>query len=429
MGKSTLVNRLISSHEAIVESEPGVTRDRNYYEADWRGVKFKLIDTGGLDPLTADDLSRSISRQALYAAKESDLIIFIVDASDGVTALDLEIAENLRPMSKPVLLVVNKVDNRRVEEEALPEFYQLGLGEPFPISALHGLGIGELLDWVISELPPGEVEEKKDEGITIAILGRPNVGKSSLFNKLIGEERSIICETPGTTRDAVDTEIIIDGRHYRFVDTAGWRRRSRLTDQVEYYSLVRVWRALDRADVALLVIDASEGVTDQDQKIAARIREDGLASVVLLNKWDLVKDKAINQDLVEDAKEKLQFISYSTFIRTSALTGFGMRKILPAVEEAYASWSSRIQTAQLNRMREDLLLKSPPPSKRGKHLHIYYIVQARTSPPEFVFFVNDKRLVTRGYTRFLERRLREIFQFPGSPIRIVFRGKKTATLE
>ncbi len=424
VGKSTLVNRLISSQEAIVESEPGITRDRNYYEADWQGIKFRLIDTGGLDPLTSDELSQSIGRQAIHAARESDLILFLVDAADGVTPLDLEIAESLRPIGKPVLLVLNKADNRKIEEGATPEFYQLGLGDPIPISALHGLGIGELLDRVISHLPAVEEEEKAGEGITIAILGRPNVGKSSIFNRLIGEERSITCDIPGTTRDPVDTEIAINGKRYIFADTAGWRRRNRLSDKVEYYSLVRVWRTLDRSEVALLVIDASEGVTDQDQKIAARIREDGLASVVLLNKWDLVRKRPDCQDLLLDAQEKLHFISYSTFIRTSALTGLGMGKILPAVEEAHANWSSRIQTAQLNRLREELVLKSPPPSMRGRHLHIYYVVQARTAPPEFVFFVNDKRLVTQAYARFLERRLRETFTFSGSPIRIVFRGKK-----
>jgi GTP-binding protein len=427
VGKSTLINRIISRREAIVESQAGVTRDRKYYAADWNGIEFLLVDTGGLQTYPSDQLSWSISQQALLAAKESDVIIFLVDATEGLTPADQEASHELRRLGKPVLLVVNKVDNRKRETEALPEFYELGWSDPLPISALHGIGIGELLDRVVELLPPKEVSkegEKRIERITVAILGRPNVGKSSLFNRLIGEERSIICEAPGTTRDAVDTEVEAAGRRYLFVDTAGWRRRSRLQDQVEYYSLVRVWEALDRADVALLIIDAREGVTDQDQKIAARIRDDGVASIMILNKWDLVRGGERAREVEREVGEKLHFISYSLLLKTSALTGYGVGKIIPAIDQTYQNWSARIQTAELNRLREEILLKTSPPSRGGKHLHIYYLVQARTSPPEFVFFVNDPSLVTPAYARFLERRIRELFDFSGSPIRIVIRGKR-----
>ncbi len=293
VGKSTLVNRLISSREAIVQEEPGVTRDRNYYETEWRGRRFNLVDTGGLDPGTRDALSAKMGDQARYAIRESDLVLLLVDAQDGFTPADEEVVEILRGMDKPIILVVNKVDNTRREDALTADFHRAGFPVTVPISALHGLGVGELLDEMVEALPPKDPEEDEEEEegrpLTIAIVGRPNVGKSSLFNKLIGQDRSLIYEKPGTTRDSVDVCVEMDGEPVVFVDTAGWRRRSRIDNEVEYFSIVRLWRTLDRADVALLVIDATEGVTDQDQRIAARIRDDGLASVVVLNKWDIAK--------------------------------------------------------------------------------------------------------------------------------------------
>ena len=428
VGKSTLVNRLISSREAIVQEEPGVTRDRNYYETEWRGRRFNLVDTGGLDPGTRDALSAKMGDQARYAIRESDLVLLLVDAQDGFTTADEEVVEILRGMDKPIILVVNKVDNTRREDALTADFHRAGFPVTLPISALHGLGVGELLDEMVEALPPKvpEEDEEEEEGrpLTIAIVGRPNVGKSSLFNKLIGQDRSLIYEKPGTTRDSVDVCVEMDGQPVVFVDTAGWRRRSRIDNEVEYFSIVRLWRTLDRADVALLVIDATEGVTDQDQRIAARIRDDGLASVVVLNKWDIAKEDERARELVEDAREDLNFVGYSSILRTCALTGWGMKNIMPEVMRAYTNWQQRIQTSYLNQLKEELILRTPPPSKRGKQLQIYYITQARMAPPEFIFFVNDRELVRPEFSRFLERRIRETFDFAGTPVRVVLKGKK-----
>jgi GTPase len=428
VGKSTLVNRLISSREAIVQEEPGVTRDRNYYVTEWRSRRFNLVDTGGLDPGTRDALSAKMGEQARYAIRESDLVLLLVDAQDGFTPADEEVIEILRGMDKPIILVVNKVDNSRREDALTADFHRAGFPSTIPISALHGLGVGELLDEMVEALPPKDPEEdlEEEEGrpLTIAIVGRPNVGKSSLFNKLIGQDRSLIYEKPGTTRDSVDVCVDMDGEPVVFVDTAGWRRRSRIDNEVEYFSIVRLWRTLDRADVALLVIDAAEGVTDQDQRIAARIRDDGLASVIVLNKWDIAKQDERARELVEDAREDLNFVAYSPILRTCALTGWGMKNIMPEVMKAYTNWQQRIQTSYLNQLKEELILNTPPPSKRGKQLQIYYITQARIAPPEFVFFVNDRELVRPEFNRFLERRIRETFDFTGTPVRVVLKGKK-----
>jgi GTP-binding protein len=431
VGKSTLVNRLISSREAIVQSEPGVTRDRNYYETEWRRRRFNLIDTGGLDPGTSDALAAKMGQQAIYAVEESDVVLLLVDAADGLTPPDEEVVEILRGMNKEIILVVNKVDNTRREDALVADFHRTGFSRIVPISALHGLGVGELLDEVVASLPEKtEEEDAEEEGekpLTIAIVGRPNVGKSSLFNKLIGQDRSLIYEKPGTTRDSVDTRVEIDGEPVVFVDTAGWRRQARVDNQVEYFSIVRLWRTLDRADVALLVIDATEGVTDQDQKIAARIRDDGLASLIILNKWDLAREDERARELVEDAQEDLHFIAYSPILRISALTGSGLKKIMPEVKRAHANWQKRIQTSHLNQLKEEIILRTPPPSKKGRQLQIYYITQARTEPPEFVFFVNDRELARSEFTRFLERRIREMFDFAGSPVRVILKGKKKRT--
>lgn len=428
VGKSTLVNRIISSREAIVQEEPGVTRDRNYYVAEWRGRRFGLVDTGGLDPGARDELTAGMGEQARYAVREADLVLLTVDARDGLTAADEEVAEILRGLDRPIILVVNKVDNPRREEALTADFHRAGFPLTVAVSALHGLGVGELLDEVAEALPPKSPEEEEEPGerpLTVAIVGRPNVGKSSLFNRLVGQDRSLIHDQPGTTRDSVDTRVEMGGQPVTFVDTAGWRRRSRIVSEVEYFSVVRLWRTLDRADVALLLIDATEGVTDQDQRIAARIRDDGLASVVVLNKWDLAREGERARELVEDAREDLEFIAYSPILRASALTGWGTDKIMPEVMRAHANWRQRIQTSRLNRLKEELILRTPPPSRRGRQLQIYYITQARSAPPEFVFFVNDRGLARPEYHRFLERRIRETFDFTGTPVRVALKGKKS----
>ncbi len=424
VGKSTLVNRIVARGEAIVESEPGVTRDRNYFTTTWRGRDFRIVDTGGLDPVAEESLVQAIGRQALAAVEECDLVLMLVDATEGITPLDQEVAQVLRKTAKPVILVANKVDNQRREDEAL-EWYALGMGDPWPVSAMHGRNIGDLLDAVVESLPEAATaEEAAVQETVVAVVGRPNVGKSTLFNRLLAEERSLTSELPGTTRDAVDTLLEIDGKHYRFIDTAGWRRRSRVKKGVEFYSLVRVWRAIDRAQVVLLVVDASQKVSDQDQRIAARVKEDGRACVVVLNKWDTLKGSGRADVVYRDALEKLRFVSYAPFLRVSALTGHGTGRIMPTVDRVRRNWETRVQTSHLNDLLHRLLSQSPPPTRKGKRLQFYYVTQARTAPPQFVFFVNRPDLADASYERYLERRLRETFALEGTPVRIVLRPRR-----
>jgi GTP-binding protein len=424
VGKSTMVNRLVSKGDAIVERDPGVTRDRNYFTASWRGRDFRIVDTGGMDPVSEEQLTQAIGKQAMLAVEEADLVLMMVDAAEGITAADEEVAQELRRTGKPVLLAANKVDNQRQEDEAV-EWYSLGMGEPWPVSAMHGRNIGDLLDMVVESLPetPQEAEEERPETV-VAIVGRPNVGKSTLFNRLLREERSIISDIPGTTRDAVDTVLEVGDITYRFIDTAGWRKRTKIKEGVEFYSQVRVWKAIDRAQVVLLMIDASQGVTEQDQRIAARIKDDGRACAVVLNKWDQVKATGNAQTVYEDAVEKLQFISYAPFLRVSALTGSGVSRLLPVVDRVRQTWESRIQTSHLNDLLQRVLSQTTPPARRGKRLQMYYLTQARTAPPQFVFFVNRPDIASPAYERFLERKIRESFDFGGTPIRVVLRSRR-----
>ncbi|MDD3717101.1 MAG: ribosome biogenesis GTPase Der [Actinomycetota bacterium] len=425
VGKSTMVNRIVARGDAIVEKDPGVTRDRNYFTANWRGRDFRIVDTGGMDPVSEERLTRAIGRQAMLAVEEADVVLVMVDAAEGITAADEEIAQAMRRSGKPTILVANKVDNQRQEDEAV-EWYSLGMGEPWPVSAMHGRNIGDLLDLMVEMLPGQPSVEEEEEGpeTVVAIVGRPNVGKSTLFNRLLREERSIISDMPGTTRDAVDTVMEVGETAYRFIDTAGWRKRTKIKEGVEFYSQVRVWKAIDRAQVVLLVIDASMGVTEQDQRIAARVKDDGRACVVVLNKWDLVKAAGNAQVVFEDAREKLHFVSYAPFLRVSGLTGSGVSRLLPAVDRVKAAWESRVQTAHLNELLRRVLSQTPPPSRRGRRLQMYYLTQARTAPPQFVFFVNRPDLADPAYERFLERKIRESFAFEGTPIRIVLRSRR-----
>ncbi|MDD5667314.1 MAG: ribosome biogenesis GTPase Der [Actinomycetota bacterium] len=425
VGKSTMVNRIVARGDAIVEKDPGVTRDRNYFTANWRGRDFRIVDTGGMDPVSEERLTRAIGRQAMLAVEEADVVLVMVDAAEGITAADEEIAQAMRRSGKPTILVANKVDNQRQEDEAV-EWYSLGMGEPWPVSAMHGRNIGDLLDLMVEMLPGQPSVEEEEEGpeTVVAIVGRPNVGKSTLFNRLLREERSIISDMPGTTRDAVDTVMEVGETAYRFIDTAGWRKRTKIKEGVEFYSQVRVWKAIDRAQVVLLVIDASMGVTEQDQRIAARVKDDGRACVVVLNKWDLVKAAGNAQVVFEDAREKLHFVSYAPFLRVSGLTGSGVSRLLPAVDRVKAAWESRVHTAHLNELLRRVLSQTPPPSRRGRRLQMYYLTQARTAPPQFVFFVNRPDLADPAYERFLERKIRESFAFEGTPIRIVLRSRR-----
>lgn len=421
VGKSTLVNRLVQGQDAIVHAMRGVTRDRSYHRADWNGRDFMLVDTGGIELATDDAFGDSIRRQAIIAAEEADAVLFVVDGSTGITAGDEDVARILQRSGRPVFVVVNKCDTPN-DTSATHEFWNLGLSEPRGVSALHGHGTGDLLDDLIAILPEGEAETTEGE-VGIAIIGRPNAGKSSLFNRLIGADRSIVSGVAGTTRDSIDTVIDRDGVRYRLVDTAGLRRQSRIDESVEYYSFVRAMRAIDRANVALLVVDASEGVTDGDQRIARFAEERGCAIVVLLNKWDLLADDEAREAIEDDIPEKLGFIGYAPALRTSALTGRGVSKLFDAIDTVYASFTQQITTSKLNRFLTDLRETGHTISRGGAQLRVKYGTQTRTAPPGFTFFVNHPKLVDENYKRYLENRMREAFDFTGTPITIKFRQK------
>jgi GTP-binding protein len=421
VGKSTLVNRLAQINDAIVHEQRGVTRDRSYHRADWNGRDFLLVDTGGIEEATDDAFGSSIRSQALTAASEADAIIFLVDASTGVVAGDEEVARLLRGRETPIFLVVNKMDNP-VDESRMHEFWALGLGQPWPVSATHGHGTGDLLDEVVASLPDTESEEAADE-IRVAIIGKPNAGKSSLYNRLLGTERAIVSEVAGTTRDALDTVLERNGVRYRLIDTAGLRRKSKIDESVEYYGFVRAMRAIDRADVALLVVDCAQGITDQDQRVARFAEDRGSGLIVLLNKWDLLEDDEARDVIMDQIDRHLAFVGFAPVIRTSALTGRGMRTVLNAVDQVYEAFTQEISTSALNRLLTELRATGHTISKQGKSLRLQYMTQTRSKPPGFTFFANHPRMVDTNYKRYLENRLREKFDFTGTPIRLFFRAK------
>jgi GTPase len=421
VGKSTLVNRLIQGQDAIVHAMRGVTRDRSYHRADWNGRDFMLVDTGGIELATDDAFGESIRRQAIIAAEEADAVLFVVDGACGVTAGDEDVARILQRSGKPVFLVVNKADTPGDESPA-HEFWSLGLEQPRAISALHGHGTGDLLDDLVAALPEGE-EPRTDGEIGVAIIGRPNAGKSSIFNRLLGTERAIVSGVAGTTRDAIDTVIERDDIRYRLVDTAGLRRKSQIDESVEYYSFVRAMRAIDRADVALLVVDAADGVTDGDQRVARFAEDRGCALVVLVNKWDLLADDEARDAVMDDVPRKLGFIGYAPILRISALTGRGVAKIFDAIDTSYASFMRQITTSALNRFLTDLRETGHTISRGGVHLRMKYGTQTHTGPPGFTFFANHPKLVDENYRRYLENRMRENFDLTGTPITLKFRQK------
>jgi GTP-binding protein len=421
VGKSTLVNRLVQGQDAIVHAMRGVTRDRSYHRTDWNGREFMLVDTGGIELATDDAFGDSIRRQAVIAAEEADAIIFVVDGATGITAGDADVARILVKTARPVFLVVNKSDTPG-DVSASYEFWTLGLGEPRAVSALHGHGTGDLLDDLVASLPEREPEPETDE-VGIAIIGRPNSGKSSLFNRLIGAERSIVSGVAGTTRDAIDTVVERDGVRYRLVDTAGLRRQAKIDESVEYYSFVRAMRAIDRADVALLVLDASEGITDGDQRVARFAEERGCAMVVLLNKWDLLTEDEPREAIEADVPRKLGFIGYAPLLRISALTGRGVDKLFTAIDAVYANFTQTVTTSKLNRFLADLRETGHTISRSGAQLRVKYGTQTHSGPPAFTFFANHPKLVDENYKRYLENRMRESFEFSGTPITLKFRQK------
>lgn len=419
VGKSTLVNRIIGRREAIVEERPGVTRDRKDVEADWNGRSFTLVDTGGW--LAGGELiDEKVSRQAEKAIKDADLVLFVVDTAIGVTDEDLKVAHLLRRTGRPVLVIANKVDNTQ-REAAIWDFASFGLGDPFPVSALHGRGSGDLLDEIVSRLPeeePDDADGGEDDGDgvpRVAVVGRPNVGKSTLFNRLIGDDRAIVHDLPGTTRDTVDTVVETPGGPIRFIDTAGMRKRSRVDDSAEYYSLVRALQAIDTADVALLVIDATEGVTHQDQRLAERVDAAGTAVVLVLNKWEVLDAEARSR-LTIDMADRLGFLGYAPLLKISALTGQGVNKLLPSVLESIAAYQRRIPTRDLNKLIQEAQAAHPSPGGR-----VMYATQGAADPPTFTLFATKELPPT--YLRYLERRIREHFELGPTPMKLRVRRR------
>jgi len=422
VGKSTFVNRITQGTEAIVHAARGVTRDRSYHKADWNGVEFMLIDTGGIESgKTADQFQSSIRAQAFMAAEEADAIVFLVDGKIGMTPEDEEVARILNKSETPTFLAVNKMDTPGRDDDA-HEFWALGLGQPWPVSATHGNGTGDILDEIVKALP--DVEPEVEEGaIDVAIIGRPNAGKSSLLNKMTGVDRAIVSDVAGTTRDAIDMLVERDGVRYRLVDTAGIRRKANIDEDVEYYGFVRAMRAIDRAQVALLVIDGTIGLTDQDQRVANFAAERGCAMVILLNKWDAVDGPEAKEAISTRVEERLGFVGYAPVLRISALTGKGVDRIWPAVDTAYKNYTQEISTSQLNKLLTELRDFGHTVSHGSMTLRLNYVTQTRTSPPGFTFFANHPQLVDDSFRRYLENRLRERFDLVGTPIVLKFRKK------
>lgn len=422
VGKSTFFNKVTGQKISIVEDKPGVTRDRLYADAEWCGKQFTLIDTGGIEIRSFDEMWKHIKKQAEIAIETSDVIIFFCDAKTGLTASDYDVAEMLRRSGKPIVLAVNKLDVYR--EDVLFDFYELGLGRPIGISSEQAKGLGDLLDEVCENLPDGEYEDG-GEALKVAIVGKPNAGKSRLTNALLGYDRTIVSDTAGTTRDAVDTPIEVDGKKYVLIDTAGIRRKRSVDEDIEYYSVLRSLAAIRRADVCLIVIDASEGITEQDVKIAGYVHEQGKPSVVIMNKWDkIVRDTHTINEYENKIKTELAFMDYYKSVYISAKFGLRVNKVLGIACEVYENASKRITTGMLNDVLSDAVRATEPPTKNGKRLKIYYAVQDGVNPPTFVFFVNNTELMHFSYKRFLENTLRSVFGFEGTPIRIIARENK-----
>ena len=419
VGKSTFFNRISGQRISIVKDTPGVTRDRLYADAEWCGKKFTLVDTGGLELKSTDEMWRHIKKQAEIAIDTADVIIFFTDVKSGIGSDDEEVALKLKKSGKPVVLAVNKLDTYK--PELLYEYYNLALGEPFGISAEHGTGIGDLLDEVVSHFPENDIDDE-EAGLKIAVVGKPNAGKSSLCNKLLGIERTIVSDVAGTTRDAIDTPFTYNGKKYTLIDTAGIRKKKAVDEDIEYYSVLRALASIRRADVCVMMIDATDGLTEQDTKILGYIHEQGKPSVVCMNKWDLIEKDTYTVNKFEDSlKEGLKFMDYFKSVYISAKTGLRTEKILSLCKTVYENAHKRVSTGRLNDMIIDAVRMNEPPSYKGKRLKIFYASQVDVAPPVFVFFVNDVTLLHFSYKRYLENEVRRAFGFEGTPIRIVVR--------
>ncbi len=425
VGKSTLFNALAGSRISIVEDTPGVTRDRIYAEVSWLKYQFTMIDTGGIEPESDDLILSRMREQAETAIMTADVILFVTDVRQGVVDADFKVADMLRRSRKPVLLIVNKVDSFEKFMPDVYEFYNLGLGDPIPVSAAGRLGIGDMLDEVVAKFDPADLEPVEDDRPKIAVIGRPNAGKSSIINKLLGEERVIVSPIAGTTRDAIDTSVTRNGNEYVFIDTAGLRRKSKIKEELERYSIIRTVTAVERCDVAILVIDAKEGITEQDAKIAGIAHERGKGVIIAVNKWDLVeKETNTMRDFEKDIREKLSYMPYAEMIFVSAETGQRLPKLFDVIDAVIENSALRVQTGVLNEILTEAMAMKQPPSDKGRRLRIYYITQVSVKPPTFVMFVNDKNLTHFSYTRYIENQIRNTFGFRGTPVRFIYRERK-----
>lgn len=424
VGKSTLFNQIGKRRVSIVDDMPGVTRDRIYMDAVWLNHEFTLIDTGGIEILSNDKILSDIRSQAKIAMDEADVIVFVVDGRTGLTSADEDVAKILRGTKKPVVLAVNKIDSIQLDVNTY-EFYNLGLGNPIGISASNALNLGDLLDEVVKNFPDNENEVRDDDEIRIAVIGRPNVGKSSLVNSLLGEERVIVSDIPGTTRDAIDTHFFKDGTKFTLIDTAGMRRKSKIDEPVERYSIVRSLRAIDRADVVLMLIEAPAGITEQDKKIAGYAHDSGKGCVIVVNKWDIFPDKhdRSTNRFTDKLRDEIGFLQYAPVLYASALTGQRVNRVTELVKFVAEQQSMRIQTSVLNELIRDAIAVNPPPTKKGKQLKIFFMTQADICPPRFVIFVNNPELLHFSYLRFIENRLRESYGFEGTPLKFVVRKR------
>ncbi|MBQ0125357.1 MAG: ribosome biogenesis GTPase Der [Clostridiales bacterium] len=425
VGKSTLFNKLAGERVSIVEDVPGVTRDRIYYDTVWNGKTITVIDTGGIEPKTSDTILAKMRDQAEIAIETADVIVFMCDVHTGVTADDKDIATMLIKSGKPVIVAVNKIDSVGALPMEYYEFYEFGFdGDPIPLSSLHGTGTGDLLDRILELAPPDDEPDEDDDSIKVAVIGKPNAGKSSIVNKILGEERMIVSDIAGTTRDAIDSVLENEWGKYTFIDTAGIRRQSKVSDRIEKFSVLRAKSAVERADVCLIMIDASEGITEQDEKIAGLAHEAGKASIIVVNKWDLVeKDNFTTKEFTDRIRTALSYMPYAPIIFVSAKTGQRVVKLFEQINYVNEEASLRISTGMLNDVLSDATSRVQPPTDKGKRLKIYYITQTSVKPPEFVIFVNDAELFHFSYQRYIENNLRETFGFNGTPIRIIVRQR------
>ncbi len=424
VGKSMLFNRLVGHRLAIVEDTPGVTRDRLYAQAEWRGRTFDVVDTGGIEPNTDSEMLTSMREQAEVAIESADVIVLVCDLKTGITAADQDVAVMLQRSGKPVVLAVNKADSVGPQDPALYEFYNLGLGDPVPVSALHGHGTGDLLDRCMEYFPPESGEEEDDDFIRVAVIGKPNVGKSSLVNRILGENRDIVSDVPGTTRDAIDSTFENKYGKYIFIDTAGMRKKSKVNERVEKFSVLRGTMAVERSDVCLVMLDAGQGVTDQDTKVAGLAHDAGKASVIVVNKWDTVeKDNKTMDDFRKAVRQDLAFMSYAPIVFISAKTGQRVQRLFELINYVNEQASMRITTGVLNQVLADAVARVQPPTDKGRRLKIYYMTQVGVKPPHFIAFCNDAKLFHFSYKRYLENQIRETFGMEGTPIVLTIRER------